>query len=198
MRSSLHSQCNIFCFLEKYVTEQLDVLQEEERKNQLILEDQIESYESATTIQRQEHHLERDVTNGEIDLCADSGMMIEDEEEEVVHCPLCHVGILTSGGDPYIQGDFYCDSNKCKFAHGARFGKQWTLSGLKYKLMMAYMDHSTICNGSLQFDLKNSSNHDDNDGSSTNATSQQSGLVAGCSDCRKMVLIAPAAPIVHR
>lgn len=157
---------------ERLLSEQMQVLQEEERNKQLMMEDQIESYERLHTCSQNQIH---------------------DGVDEIVSCPLCHAGILRA--DPSSPGDFYCqmradsltnENNRfiiCKFARGARFGSHLTLSELRQKLIVAYMDHAAICTGSLQFDL---------------SLDTGSGLVTGCNRCMKIVTIAFATLIVNR
>ena len=139
----------------------MQIFQAEEEENQLMIKDQIEAYES----------FESQNTTGTMDA------------QDIVNCPLCHAGLLRM--DPSTPGDIYCElvgnttpgTQGCKFAAGARFGVQMSLSELKSKLMMAYVKHTTICTGSLQFDLSGV------------------GLVAGCSVCMKTEIIAPAQPV---
>ncbi|GFH46167.1 hypothetical protein CTEN210_02641 [Chaetoceros tenuissimus] len=138
---------------EQYYAEQMELIHQEELANQHLVEDQIASFE--------------ETTNQSIQQC--------------ISCPLCHRESLFMDNN----GKVYCQqtSNQvgnasCKLANRIELEEVSDLDGLRNKLGMAFQEHSTFCQGILQFDIV------DIDGTF--------GMYTGCATCRKRGLIARA------
>lgn len=157
---------------EQYLAHQMEILQQEEKIEELLLEEQIESFENL--------HI---------------------NNEHSIPCPICHSGMLilddatTSCGSSTKNttaksGIIYCqrrnqhherEENICKLSRGAYIGHGMTLDRLKESLIQAYEQHSKFCRGVLNFDFSESND--------------ECGLVATCTQCSIRNALIPASPI---
>ena len=141
-----------FPTIEQYYAEQMELIHQEEVANQHLVEEQIACFEETTNQSKQ----------------------------QCISCPLCHREslFLDNNGKVYCQPSNQVGSSSCKLANRIELEGVPDLDCLRNKLGMAFQEHSTFCQGILQFDIV------DIDGIF--------GMYTGCATCRKRGLIARA------
>ena len=152
LRHSLLSHVSFLFKKEQYYAEQMELIHQEELANQNLVQEQIASFE--------------ETTNQSIQQC--------------ISCPLCHREslVLDNNGKVYCQPSNQIGNSSCKLANRIELEGVSDLDCLRNKLGMAFQEHSTFCQGMLQFDIV------DIDGTF--------GMYTGCATCRKRGLIARA------